>query len=278
MREITLVTGIGPNGWEEYGSRTLSTIQRWWPACRFILYSELGCTPKELAGWEIRHAESIPGFSEFQEWCSSSPIFSGRRPSSGHRWKPREIKRGYAIRWDAKKFGKMAIYAADAAAITQTDILVWLDADVETHSDVPKNFIDDMYEAGDYIMHLDRDWSYSETGFISFNTQHDLNESFMKLFLSAYFNGSFKYLGEFHDCYVFDFIRKLINVPCKSITKDVNDRYLFDSSILGKYMRHDKGPERKAEINKPFSIFVFVFLIVEIILSISSSVFLVINI
>lgn len=245
-----IVTSFGQKGYHTYGKRFIESFLKHWPEEEHLTVYYERALPSKCPQSDRLHYINLFEYEDFLMFMDvlnrSDPLYSGmmkKGPEGGQ---------SYNFRYDAHKFFRKVYAMCDAGLNCQDTFLTWIDADVETHSDVPKDFIKDMYEQGDgnYIVHLDRDWSYSETGFVAFNTQHDMNESFMKLFLAAYFNGSFKYLGEFHDCYVFDFIRKLINVPCKSITEDAADRYLFDSSVLGKYMRHDKGPERKAEIQE----------------------------
>jgi len=90
-----------------------------------------------------------------------------------------------------------------------------------------------------------REWLYTETGFVGINTDHIANQYFMPLFYNAYFEGAFKYLGEFHDCYVLDFLRKALAVPIVNINPNEQSNHPFQESELGKYMEHLKGPERK---------------------------------
>jgi len=241
-----IVTSFGQKGYHQYGKRFIESFLKHWPEEEELTVYYERALPSNCPQSPRLHYINLFDYEDFLVFMDllnrSDPIYQGMMkagPDGGQ---------SYNYRYDAHKFFRKVYAMCDSGTACQDPYLVWIDADVVTHTDVPKNFIDSMYEKGDYIIHLDREWSYSETGFIAFNTQHDINEGFMKLMLAAYFNGAFKYLGEFHDCYVFDFIRKLINVPCRSITKDAGDRYLFDSSILGKYMRHDKGPERKAAI------------------------------
>ena len=70
-------------------------------------------------------------------------------------------------------------------------------------------------------------------------------EMFMTLDKATYFNGSFRYLGEMHDCYVIDFIARLINLPSVNLTVNEQSDHPFQESVLGKYMTHLKGPDRK---------------------------------
>jgi hypothetical protein len=98
-----------------------------------------------------------------------------------------------------------------------------------------------------YIAHLQREWSYSETGFVAFNTTHDVHRSFIELFMAAYFNGAFKLLGEWHDCYVLDYTIKLLNVPRVNLNLNEKSNHPFNDSVLGKFMDHMKGPERKQQ-------------------------------
>jgi hypothetical protein len=78
-----------------------------------------------------------------------------------------------------------------------------------------------------------------------FNLEHDIMEMFMVMYRSAYFNGAFRYLGEMHDCYVLDFLIRLLNVPTRNLTVNEKSDHPFQESVLGQYMTHLKGPDRK---------------------------------
>ncbi len=208
MQKLTLVTGIGPGGWEEYASQTLPVMQRHWPADRFILYIEqrefdLCSLDKSLEDeWEICFAEGVPGWLAFQARCQQYPVLQGRERAPKHRWKPREQARGYSYRYDAAKFSKMAMYAADAAKHAEDGVLVWLDADVMTHRDVPRPLVLDTLRDGADVAYLGRRAAHSETGFVAFQIPE--GRKIAEAWGHWYTSGNVFHLPEWHSAYVFD--------------------------------------------------------------------------
>lgn len=71
---------------------------------------------------------------------------------------------------------------------------------------------------------------------------------FMRLYRNTYTTGAFRYLGEWHDCYVFDFARLASGLPTNNLADGLTVEQLnhpFVYAEIGKYADHLKGPERK---------------------------------
>ena len=102
------------------------------------------------------------------------------------------------------------------------------------------------------IKHL----NYSECGFLIFNTEHPIHETFWKNMMKMYDDGDLFKEKEWHDSYIFDVVRKKLektkNVKNFDITNnglvDVkNDDHVFVSSVLGKFMDHKKGNRKDSK-------------------------------
>ncbi len=247
MSKITLVTGIGPGCWESYAHRTLPEMRRCWDADRFVLYAERGC-PVDLLKvthpWEIRFADEVLGFHDFQIFCARSPVRSGRQKGSGHRWKPREEQLGYCYRYDAAKFSKMAMYVADAARRAEDGILVWLDADVMTYRVVPRSLIGYTLAGDADVAYLGRRSAHSETGFAAFSIP--AGRPIAETWGEVYRSQSVFSLPEWHSAYVFDVaVERYAKAP-RDLTPGGTGHVWFRGPFRN-YADHLKGNKRKEQ-------------------------------
>ena len=98
------------------------------------------------------------------------------------------------------------------------------------------------------VQHL----TYSECGFLIFDTHHSSHEVFWKEMMEMYSGGKLFNEKEWHDSYIFDQVRKKIekkyNVLNLNISKlglvDIEtktDDHVFVTSVLGEFMDHKKG-------------------------------------
>ena len=140
--------------------------------------------------------------------------------------------------FDAKRFCHKVFAQLDALA--DNDKVIWLDSDVLTERLVPMSVVDFLVDED--ITYLGRD-TYTETGFIGFNQNHDL-KAFKDRYRSYYTEGKIYELPFWTDCHAFDASRE----GGHNLTPDgkgVDD--VFSQSILGNYCSHLKG-NRKFEL------------------------------
>jgi len=124
---------------------------------------------------------------------------------------------------------------------------IWLDADIETHAKVDEEFVEAVCPEGFAGSYLGRkDWPHSECGFVGFNTQYRADE-FLAKFRNAYVTGEIFNMKEWHDSYVFDQLRE---GWWHNISADLSGLEVFNQSILGTRMRHDKGPVAKKKMKQ----------------------------
>lgn len=231
-----IVTSFGEKGFEQYGSRFIETFLKYWPEDEtLVIYyeAELKINSPRV---ECRNLFDVYGMAEFLDNINEShEIYKGLRTIKGQKF--------YDYKFDAFKFARKVFSIADAA-LNHEGIVTWIDADVYTHSPVPENFCKDLLN-GCYVSHLYRDWSYSECGFMSFDTTRVENVGFMNIYRNYYITGAFRYLGEWHDCYVFDTTRELTGIDSVDLAAGIKDDHPFVKSVLGKYMDHCKGNRKK---------------------------------
>jgi len=241
-----IVTSFSQKGYHEYGKRFIETFLEHWRDEKLVVYFERGVpsTKPEDPRVEYINLYSFEDFVAFEQIIGAShPIFSG--------WMrhPQKDKPIYNFRFDVNRFYRK-VYAITDAYINRKgneQRIAWVDADVSFHKDVPTDFLSQLLPEDKAFAHLNREWLYTEAGFMVFNVGHPLMELFMLLYKSTYFNGAFRYLGEMHDCYVIDLVSRQLDIPRVSLTVNEKSDHPFQESVLGEYMVHLKGPVRKQQ-------------------------------
>jgi hypothetical protein len=239
-----LITSFSQEGYHKYGKRFIETTLKHWKDETLRVYYENGI-PSSAPRDERLEYVNLYDHQQFRAFedalAKSDPIFAGimRTPDN---------EQAYNFRFDAMRFYRKAfcIYHATTAE-DAPDRVAWLDADSYAFADVPSNFLRAVLPESCYIAHLQREWLYTESGFVVFNTHHPVNKQFMRMYIDTYFNGAFKLLGEWHDCYVLDFAIKVLNVERVNLTKDERSDHPFNDSVIGEYYDHLKGPVRKEQ-------------------------------
>lgn len=239
-----LITSFSQKGYHEYGKRFIETTLQHWKDETLRVYFEHGIPTSAPRDDRVQYVDlyQLQGFSTFEDALrGSDPIFAGIMAAP-------DGKQVYNFRFDAMRFYRKAFCIHHACTEIGADARVaWLDADSYAFEDIPQGFLRMLLPDNTYIAHLQREWLYTESGFVVFNTHHEDNAEFMKLYMNTYFNGAFKLLGEWHDCYVLDLCIKLLNVTRVNMTKDEQAPHPFNDSLIGKYYDHMKGPERKKQ-------------------------------
>ena len=160
------------------------------------------------------------------------------------------------FRFNVFRFAHKVYAIAKALEKVNSKYLIWLDADIKTYKKIPLEFLDTLVDDNIYLSYLGRKGisikhlTYSECGFIIFNTQHEIQKTFWQNMMKMYDGGDLFKEKEWHDSYIFDVVRKNLektkNIRNFDITKhglvDIkNDDHVFVSSVLGNFMDHKKG-------------------------------------
>jgi len=214
-----IVTTFSPDGYIQYGKKFIETYKKY---CKYplIVYVE---DDLKIEGVEVRQLYDVPGCREFLSRISN--------------YKPDHYRR------DVNKFSRKVFAICDAMK-RYNGSMAFVGADTVFQKDIPDSFLDDMLEDV-YLAYLGRSNYHSETDFIAFDTTHQVNHLFRELFLSIYTTGSFQHLKYYCDSDVFDFVRTTLNIPENNLNIIDDKNHPFVNSILGEYMDHLKGPERK---------------------------------
>ncbi len=149
-----IVTTFSPEGYQYYGKRFIESYRKHCSE-ELVIYVE---DDLKLDGIETRNLFDVPGCREFLE------IVKDYKPD--------------IYRNDVNKFCRKVFAMTDG----HSGVMTFLGADTYFLKDMPEGFFEGL--VGDnYIAYLGRKRLHSETDFISFNTNHSINNTFMTLFL-----------------------------------------------------------------------------------------------
>ncbi len=241
----TLITSFNKQGYERYGKDFLESLDFWPENIRVVVYYESSNSqdpvdfdfPRRVLihdFWDVEHME---------DWFDK--IWKFKLMSGG----TDDID--YNINFDARQARKVFMQAH--AIKTYGGKVFWVDADVITHSSIPKTFLDFVLPDDKLCCYLGRDWFHTESGFIGFNADHESCDLFMKAYKKTYLDGVIFTRPGWHDCWGFDVVREWVgkkeafNDLAQGLPKTMHP---FVNSILGKYMDHRKGTRKDDRTSK----------------------------
>jgi len=238
-----IVTSFSQKGYHEYGKRFIESFLKNWKDESLVVYYEKNL-PKDHPVDDRVSYINLTEFEDFNRFADllkkSDPMFSGIMRGG------KDGERVYNFRYDAHRFFRKVCAITEHAFRTGPHLFAWCDADVIFHSAVPLNFLRQLLpDQKDMMAALLRPHSYTECGFMVFDMNHPLAETFMRQYWAMYATGAFRFAGEWHDSFLFDMVRTLVDVPVHDITEGKETDHPFIHSILGKYADHLKGERKK---------------------------------
>ena len=252
-----VVTSFSAAGWTQYGRRFVETFCRYWPReVALHAYSEdlnhrhLGdMLGRDLDRVCVCHDLRAPFF----ERHAGNARAQGRERRPGQLWPQKAVNEGQNWRYDAFRFAHKVFAILAAARDQSAGRLFWVDADTVTFAPVPIDLLDRVLPKDVAICCFDRGTYPSECGFVGYNLDHPEARRFIEDFADLYASDDVFDLPEWHDSYVFDWLRRRDEIPAHAIPYAPGQRrHPFVNSELGRYMDHLKGP-RKAMGKTPVS-------------------------
>ena len=250
-RSITVVTTFSDNGWNEYGKRFVETFTQHWPEdIKLKIYCDTIQPEYNDVEW-IKLNEVCPDLVAFKDRHKDNENAHGLRPDGQ--------KKSYL--WDAVKFAHKSYCVSHAALNADSDLVVWLDADVVTHSDVPDGFIESLLPENHYCAYLGRQKIYPECGFVIYDTRSLHNQAFMQDWQDMYRTDSLFNEIEYHDSYLFWVLQKKYTergMQSFNISEGhphIPGGHVFINSPLGAYMDHLKGARKVVGSSKRTDIY-----------------------
>jgi hypothetical protein len=195
---------------------------------------------REVAQRERAEAHDLlhaaPWLGEFKHRYRNEPRANGQR-------------RGY--RWDAIRFAHKVAAIAAANKLCSDGHLLWLDADIITHSPIDEAAIASWAPGnGVWLSWLDRNAriiGYPECSFLCFNRLYPFHRVALDWLIWFYTTGLVLTLPETHDSYVFQHMVKELDLPVRSLSGDgYNTMHPLVNSPLGQWFDHLKGNRKSA--------------------------------
>ena len=150
--------------------------------------------------------------------------------------------------FDANRFCHK-VYAQLDAFESGFRYVVWLDGDVVVKKPFGEDFLIGLLD-GEMCAFLGRKESYTETGFIVFDTQHPDFPEFKKRYREWYDKRYLFLLPYWIDCLAFDASK--FELSQKNLTPDARGMMdVFSQSLLAEYMDHDKGLRKHRRPSEP---------------------------
>ncbi len=242
-RTVAAVTTFHAAGYAQYGKRFLESFDAHWPPnVALHVYGE-DITPAESSARIFNHnlLAQIPQLAAFKARHENIEAHNGIYEDGE-----------YGYRTDAVRFAHK-VFALAHCALTikeDADVLFWIDADTVTLKDIPEDFFDKVLPDGCYTSYLGRGQTYPECGFVGYDLNHPAHYEFITFWQQLYLDDSLFELPEWHDSFVYDLIRRTFENQGKFKSYDIaanvpRSSHPFINSVLGNFMDHLKGDERK---------------------------------
>lgn len=247
--KYTVITTFNASGYNLYGHRMIQTFLASWPkSVTLVVYAE-NCDVKESApNLEIRDLlTSSPELVAFKQRWQSVPKANGDVSADPIRSRRRDSGKGF--KWDAVRFSHKVYSIFHCAAQTDTDFLIWMDADTICHSAITLDNIQRLIPADKDLCFLGRKGKFSECGLYAMNLRSPAVHTFLQKFHWMYQcadEGIFT-LEEWHDSYVFDSVRKSIALRELDWSSHLvtGEGHPLINSEWGAYLDHLKGDRKK---------------------------------
>ena len=220
-KSIAVVTTFNSRLYKEYAHRFIDTYN--WPFDLFVY------TEDNSYGFDL--FKEVPKAKEFVERNSHRTFKS--------------------FHFDSVRFS-YKVYAYTDFILNKNvnyDGLIYMDADSVFYKENSIKWMQDNVHKDNCISsYLGRDKMYSECGFLYFNLNHNYTKAFAQEIQDMYNNDTVFNLKEYHDCEVYDTIRRKYwtehNVLCHNIG-DGHDGHVQARSCLAELYDHTKGPRKR---------------------------------
>ena len=252
MKSYTVVTTFNFQGYETYGRRMIETFLINWPKNVVLVAYAEGCTVIETAdNLIVRDLNQVQELTTFKNQWRDVPKANGDVSQDPVRSRRKDAGKGF--KWDAVRFAHKVYSIFDAARQSNSDWLLWMDADMVCHSPITLEKLDELCQQD--LCFLGREGKYSECGLYAMNLRSHRLQEFLKKFQNFYDdaeNGIFT-LEEWHDSYVFDAVRKQVgmNIVNWSAGLIKGEGHPLINCEWGNYLDHLKGDRKQLGRSKP---------------------------
>ncbi len=222
------VTTFHPKAYSLYARRCIEGLVKYFPGKVVAFYEE---KPDPIEGVDFRDYFSIKDAQRFLDRIKRVDGSDG-------------MMRGqYDFRYDCKRFCRKVF--AQEAVFDEDDLVFWIDSDCDIKQQIPEEMLKSLLERA-CVAYMGRKHSYTETGFVGFNTKHRHFQQFRSRYLQFFTSGRiFQQLKGWHDCIAFDEARQ--GLSGNDLTPNGwGYGSVIQDSVLAPYMDHLKGNRKLA--------------------------------
>lgn len=217
MTTFEVVTTFAPRHWESHARRCVESFHKHWEGIPLSVYTDADLESQST--W----------LSQFKRRHASLPTHN--------------------YRFDAVRFAHKVAAIELAFAKCRSDYLIWMDADCVTHADVDAEWLEGLAKGADFA-YLKRANKYSELGFAMIRLCA-AGQELMGRMVDQYANDLLFDLKEWHDSFVFDYVRKCMESDgpynFASLSGDAeNTAHPLVNGPLGSRLDHCKGNRKQA--------------------------------
>lgn len=249
--KYTVITTFHQAGMELYGQKFIDTFEQYWPAeVDLIIYAE-NCQPRvSRPNTKVINLLAVsPECQGFVHKHKNNPEANGGRgPHNESIWSDKK-----KFKWEAVRFSYKVFSVKHALTNIDSDWIIWVDADTQTHSKIPLDWLLTVCPDNYLISYLGRSDSYhSECGWVAYNRTNPMSKQFAVDLAGMYERDEIFNLKEWHDSFVWDVVRKRYRDELGAKFFDLNPEpdtkgkagHPFINSELGLYMDHKKGDRK----------------------------------
>ena len=243
--KYTVITTFNADGYAKYGQRMIQTFLQNWPV-DLVVYAE-GCNVTETApNLLVRDISVVTDLTAFKQQWQGVPKANGDVGADPVRSQRKDAGKGF--KWDAVRFAHKVYSIFHCAKHTDTDWLIWMDADTVCHSPITQEDLERLCPETSDLCFLGRRGKYTECGLYAMNLRNQRTRNFLTQFQRYYDDaeqGIFT-LAEWHDSFVFDAVRKhhpLVEIDWSSHLITGEGHPLINSA-WGAYLDHLKGDRK----------------------------------
>lgn len=216
MLTFDAVTTYAARHWESHARRCVETFSEHWRG--IVLHTYMDEELEDTSSW----------LSDFKQ---------------RHKGKATDNYRMDAVRFAHKVAAIELAYVASKA-----DVLVWVDADCVTHSEVDPAWLSGLLGEADFG-YLRRERKYPECGFMMMRRCLEVSEWLVAL-IQLYRTDDLLKLQEWHDSWAIEHVRSLSQMKCVSLSGGFeNTGHPFVNGPLGSRMDHCKGKRKGGKSN-----------------------------
>jgi hypothetical protein len=234
---ITVVTTFSKENWNAYANRSIPTWLTYFDsAVNFHFHCE----------WQPIYDSRINYINPSDE----KENFLSRNYLIDRKYNKNRKNQGYTTRWDV--YCHKVFAQCESALIAETDLLLFLDADVACISPITSEILFEFIE-NNFCGYVGRTSPGTETGFLLYNLTKDPDKKFFKEFLEIYTGDKIFDFDQWDDCFIFDHCRSNSSLSFKNLSGQYTN-FLDPIAVgpLGEFFDHWLSKKSKRQGSSKF--------------------------